>query len=95
MMNIELDSVVVQGREQICAEVDGEVVMMSITQGHYYGLDSIGGRVWELIAEPCSVRELCDRLVVEFAVDRAVCEADVLRFLNDMVAQKLIDTRTD
>ncbi len=95
MMNVELDSVVVQGREQICAEVDGEVVMMSIAQGNYYGLDSIGGRVWELIAEPCSVRELCDRLVVEFAVDRATCEADILCFLNDMAAQKLIDTRTD
>lgn len=94
-MTIETGSIVVQGQEQICAEVDGEVVMMSIAQGHYYGLDDIGGRVWQLIAEPRRVSDLCERLVAEFAVDRATCEADVLRFLNEMEAQRLIESRPD
>ena len=92
-MTIELDSIVVQGKEQICAEVDGEVVMMSIAQGNYYGLDSIGGRVWDLIAEPRKVSDMCGLLIGEFAVDRATCEADVLRFLNDLDAQHLIESR--
>lgn len=92
-MAIAVDSVVVQSEEQICAEVDGEVVMMSIGQGNYYGLDSVGGRVWELIAQPRCVDDLCDQLVAEYAVDRTTCEADVLRFLEDMAEQKLIEVR--
>lgn len=93
-MAIDAGSTVVQSKDQICAEVDGEVVMMSIEKGNYYGLDTIGGRIWELIVEPCTVNEVCDRLVAEFAVDRATCEADVLRFLNEMEAQRLIELRT-
>ena len=55
--------------------------MMNISKGNYYGLDTVGGRVWESIAEPKQVGELFDALVTEYTVDRATCEADVLRFL--------------
>lgn len=89
-MAIGNDSMVQQSPEQICAEVDGEVVMMNIAQGNYYGLDSVGGRIWELIAQPRRVNELCDDLMREYAVDRAACEADVLRFLDHLAEHKLI-----
>jgi hypothetical protein len=90
---VDLNSIVVQGREQVSAEVDGEVVMMSVAQGNYYGLAGIGGRIWELIAEPRRVSEVCQALVAEYRVDRATCEADALRFLNDMADHGLIECR--
>lgn len=92
-MAIALQNVVAQSSDPICAEVDGEVVMMSIAKGNYYGLDAVGGRVWQLIATPSTVAAVCETLMAEFAVERAACEADVLRFLEDLRAQGLIEVQ--
>lgn len=91
-MGIELSSIVRQGSDPVCAEVDGEMVMMSIEKGNYYGLDGIGTRIWQLIAEPVSVSKLCEILLTEFAVDRETCEADVLKFLARMEERNLIQS---
>lgn len=88
--NIRLTSVVAQSREPIATQIDGEVVMVSVEQGNYYGLDVIGSRIWELLEQPCSVATLCDRLQQEFTVDRLTCEQDVLEFLAKLAAEKLI-----
>jgi hypothetical protein len=87
---IDLSSVVAQGNDHVAAEVDGEVVMMSVRKGNYYGLDLIGSRIWELIQEPKAVSELCTELTDQFDVDQSQCESDVLKFLNDLAAQDLI-----
>ena len=85
-----MSSVVRQSEEQVSAEVDGEVVMMSVEQGNYYGLDEVGSRIWELVETPSTVTEVCDALVAEFDVDRATCEGDVIRFLQEMADQGLV-----
>lgn len=90
-MKITLTDTVVQSKNQLASTVNGEVVMMSVDQGRYFGLDKIGSRIWNLIAEPCTAGALCDRLTREFPVDRATCEADVLGFLDDLAARRLID----
>lgn len=92
-MSVDLNSVVVQGKDQVCAEVDGEVVMMSVQKGNYYGLDNVGGRVWDLIAEPRRVSEVVDALLAEYHVDQATCAADLLRFLGELENQGLIEIR--
>lgn len=93
-MPVDLNSEVVQSKDQVCTEVDGEVVMMSIQKGNYYSLDTVGGVIWERLAQPCRVSELCDALLVEYEVDRATCEADVLRFLSEMENQGLIEIQS-
>jgi hypothetical protein len=89
-MSIEISSVVRQSEEQVAAEVDGEVVMMSIEQGNYYGIDEVGSRVWALIEQPTAVGAICDALEAEFDVERATCEADVLKFIEELAEQGLI-----
>lgn len=87
---IAVTTVVTHGDEQVAAEIDGEVVMMSLEQGNYYGLDSVGSRIWTLLQQPQVVSAVCDILQQEFVVDRATCECDVLEFLNRLAAEKLI-----
>lgn len=55
--------------------------MMSIENGEYYGLDDIGSRIWELI----------DTLLERFDVDRETCERDVLKFLNELDEDKILE----
>jgi len=89
-MTIAMSSVVHQSDEQVAAEVDGEVVMMSVERGNYYGLDEVGSRIWALIDSPKRVAEVCDILVSEFDVERATCEGDVVRFLEELADQGLV-----
>lgn len=90
-MRVDLESIVRQAKEPICAEVDNEVMMMSIENGSYYALDAIGARVWELIAEPRRVVELRDLLMTEFDVDSLTCETDILGFFNKLAEENLIE----
>jgi hypothetical protein len=38
-------AIVSRGSSVSTAQVDGEIVMMSIEQGHYFGLDKIGSDI--------------------------------------------------
>ena len=58
-MIIGLSSVVVRRDGLMTAPVDDEIVILNIESDNYVGLDSIGRAVWELIAEPREVIELC------------------------------------
>lgn len=87
---MDLNNVVEQSSDPISADVDGELVMMSIERGNYYGLSGIGSRIWQLIETPVTVSALCDKLLEEYDVERSVCEVDVLEFLGKLAEQELI-----
>jgi hypothetical protein len=74
----------------LTAEVDDEIVMMSIEQGRYFGLDDIGSDIWRRIEAPCSFAALVDGLVVDYDADRATIAADVQALLGRMAAQDVV-----
>src|SRR5216683_1172130 len=74
----------------LTAEVDGEVVMMSIEQGRYFGLDDIGSDIWQRIEPPCSFAALVDGLVADYDADRVTIAADVQAMLGKMAAQDVV-----
>ena len=90
MQEIDLDTVVFQRGDLYSGELDGEMVMMSVEHGKYYGLDEIGSRIWKLIEQPRSVSEICELLVAEFQVEREKCRQDVLDFLNKLAREDLV-----
>ncbi|MGZ9098241.1 MAG: PqqD family peptide modification chaperone [Brevundimonas sp.] len=74
----------------LTTEVDGELLAMSIENGACYGLNRIGSRIWQLVEQPCTVDNLCARLVEEFEVDAEICRTEVLALLADLRTEKLI-----
>lgn len=88
---MNLNSMVKQGDDPLSAEVDGELIMMSIEQGNYYGLGETGSRIWKLMETPIRVSDLCATLCQEYDVAPSVCEADTLDFLEKLAEQGLIE----
>lgn len=84
------DTVVVRSDDPVAVEVDHTVVMMSIDQGMYYGLEGPGPRIWALLDRPRSARQLRDQLVQEFDVDAEQCLRDVCDFLAELGEARLI-----
>jgi hypothetical protein len=89
-MNFTVDSTIARSGEVISSEVENELVMMSLENGKYYGIDSIGGDIWKMIESPILISEICNRLMKEYNVDKSTCTNDVFVFLDQLKEQKLI-----
>jgi hypothetical protein len=87
---LTLDSVVQRNPKLVASQMDGEVVMMSIDDGAYYGLDEIGSRIWELMEIPVKVNSILVSLLEEFEVEKEECVTDTLEFLNDLMDKNLL-----
>lgn len=85
-----IDSIVQRNPKLIANQMDGEIVMMSIDNGEYYGLDEVGSRIWELLEQPVSIGKLIDSLMMEFEVGREECYQDTMEFLGDLLAKDLL-----
>ncbi|MFZ5624934.1 MAG: PqqD family peptide modification chaperone [Gemmatimonadota bacterium] len=81
---ITLDTVIARNDEPVAVEVDRTVVMMSVEQGMYYGLEGAGPRIWALLEQPRTVGQVCDELSDEFDVDAEICRREVRDFLEEL-----------
>ena len=71
-------------------QIDSEVVLFSLSTQHYYGLDELGTRVWQLVLEPHTVASILAALAEEYEVDAVVLRRDVERLFGELAANGLI-----
>jgi len=74
----------------LSAPVHGEIVMMDIESEHYYGLDDIGGVIWQRLEVPLTFGDLIDCLVADYEADPAVIAEDVRKLLSTMAEHKIV-----
>lgn len=87
---IALKTYVKRSEEVFAAETDGEMVLMSVEDGNYFGLNGIGKTIWSAIEERVLVKDMIDRFVEQFGVARETCENDTFEFLEKLHAHGLI-----
>jgi len=88
---LSVASKVQRSSEPLQAGLDGEIVMMSVEKGSYYGLDPVGGRIWELLESPKLVSEVVDELLNIYDVEPDVCLRDTLAFLESLINEDLAE----
>ncbi|MFE4130410.1 lasso peptide biosynthesis PqqD family chaperone [Peribacillus sp. YIM B13482] len=96
-MNInQLDTKILysQSPGNIVSDMDGEKVMLSVSNGKYYNLGELGGEIWELMKEPISIQELVITLQSQYNVDPADCMSHVTGFLNQLLEQGLVSIKS-
>jgi hypothetical protein len=74
---------------QVSCDMDGEAVVLDMESNTYYGLDSTGARIWQLIQQPRRFSEICDTLLSEYDIDAINCAREVDEFINHMVKMGL------
>ena len=87
---VSMTSTVVATREQISCDLVGEVVILDLKSGVYYGLDAVGARIWSLIQEPMAVSDIRDIILAEYEVDADRCARDLLALLGELAAVALV-----
>ena len=85
------DATPVVADQMLSADLDGEVVMINLNKGVYYGLEGVGSRVWELVQERRTLREMREEILTEYDVEPRRLEQDLQAVLGKMVDQGLID----
>jgi hypothetical protein len=73
------------------AKVHEELILFDPEKGCYFGAGQVGACVWSLIKDQKLVVAILDAIEMEFDVDRATCERDVLAFLEELSDANLID----
>lgn len=77
--------------EVVAREVNGEVVLLDLNSGQYFGLDAVGGRIWQLLSDaPRTLAQICDQIESEFDAPRERIEADLLTLAKQLQEQELI-----
>lgn len=75
-------------------EVDGEVVLLNVVTGQYFGLDPVGSHVWMLLQSVgptgANLHTLCDLVTAQFEVDAATAERDLSALISELLAQQLL-----
>lgn len=84
------DLIVARGSKLMEAQTGPEMVGLDVESGTCYGFNSTAYRIWQLIAEPMPLGELCSRLSEEFEVDPDICESDVRTLLDELAQDGVI-----
>ncbi len=87
---IQMNSKIVRNHEIISSNMDEEVVMMSIQDGKYFGINPVGARIWKLLEQPRGVSDMCGILQEEYDVIPSECQQDVLEFLKELLEKNLV-----
>lgn len=75
----------------VSCTVSGEVVILHLDDGAYYGLNEVGTRLWELLQQPLTLDGAVEQLVSEFEVETDECTRDVRELLGEFERRGLIE----
>lgn len=89
--NIDLSTVLVRRGDLIAQELEGELVMLDMRSGHYFGLDPIASAIWSRLDKPITLQALCDSLTADYAVPFEQCLSDVSSFLDELLEKDLVE----
>lgn len=73
--------------------IDGKYFILNIKTERYFGLDTIGTRMFNLLCESASTGQALDQLQREFDVDPAVLSRDLATLIGQLVQHGLIQLR--
>lgn len=71
-------------------EIEGECVLLNMTSEQYFGLDDVGTRVWQLLAEDGDPAKVLQHLQGVYAVDEATLRADLAKLLEQLSSEGLV-----
>lgn len=71
-------------------EVAGESVLLDLTSEQYFGLNSVGTRIWKCLESGMDVESICTQLESEFEVQAPELRADVQKLVRELLDAGLL-----
>jgi hypothetical protein len=71
-------------------DFEGELVILDLAGGDYFGLDSLGLRVWEGLLAGQTTNQIARAVAPEYDTSLEVLEADLLELVRELLNRKLV-----
>jgi hypothetical protein len=90
------DSRLRPNHNEVAAKVmDGEAILINISNGMYHSMENVGGAAWELIAEGHALKEVIQVIADHYDASYAQVETDVMALANALMGEQLVVESTD
>lgn len=76
--------------EAVSCELGTGAAILDLRNGAYFSLNSVGAFVWDEIAQPRSIAELCAAILNRYDVSEDQCRSDLSKLLSDLNEASLI-----
>lgn len=76
--------------DALAAAVGDEVVLLNMATGYFHQLNAVGSYLWQCLAEPRTVAELCRSAVDDFDADEETCRQDIAAFVQELLFAGLV-----
>ncbi|NML05721.1 PqqD family peptide modification chaperone [Sphingomonas sp. G-3-2-10] len=76
--------------DAIMSDVDGEIMLICVTSGRYYGLDAVGSEIWRRLQEPIRFADLAQALKSHFRGDGSIIEREASDFVSKLADRGLV-----
>jgi hypothetical protein len=70
--------------------VDGEAVIINLTNGTYYSLDKAGAHIWEQLLAGQSIDEVRANVETTYDVTSEQAQADIATLVAELIAEQLL-----
>ena len=87
------ETFITASNEQMSCDLAGEAVILNFKNGMYYGLDTIGALVWEMIQKSKSLKEIREHILELYDVNEEQFENDLKLLLKDLTENGLIEVK--
>lgn len=74
----------------LCQELDGEMVILDMKSGQYFGIDAIGCKIWKMLEEKVCPDKIVDNFLDEYDVLPDICCQHVYSFIDHLQQGDLI-----
>jgi hypothetical protein len=78
-------------RDVVFRELGGEMVLLNLKSGVYFGLNETGTQMWTLLVELKDPGQVVEAMEREFTASRAQLEGDLRTLLGALRAKGLIE----
>ena len=72
-------------------DLAGESVLLNLETEEYFGLDEVGTRIWQTLAEKDSIQTALDSLLAEYDVEPEQLQQDVETLIKELLAHGLVE----
>lgn len=90
-VNVTLSQHLKPSPEVLFQEIAGEAVLLDLASEQYFGLDSVGTRIWQLLGENGYLQHVFGVLCEEYSVEPSQLQSDLLVLANELAQAGLVE----
>lgn len=77
--------------KEVAAKVlDGEAIIINLSNGIYYSMDKVGGVLWAMVEAGHSLEETVEEIVARYDVSPEQARADIDRLAAELIQENLV-----